>query len=59
MEVMKAKPKVIGQLSGGIDVVEIRCPLCDSDRNEPQPDGTYECCRCEQLFRQDYSQEGA
>jgi len=55
--VMKAKPKVVGRLADGTSVVEVRCPACDSDRNEPQPDGTYECCRCGQLFRQDYRQE--
>ena len=54
--ILKAPPIVIGNLGDGTEVVEVRCPVCGSDRNEPIDD-IYECCRCGQQFIQDYKGE--
>lgn len=51
------KPNVVGRLRGGIEIVEVLCPVCGSDRNEPVDSRVYECCRCGQRFAYDYGKE--
>ena len=51
---MKAEPRIIGQLSDGTDIVEIYCPVCNSDRVEELETAEFECVRCGQVFENDY-----
>ncbi len=63
---MKATPRIVGQLldpdniadAFGADIVEIYCPVCDSD-NAHKISGLHEweCNRCGTKFTQDYKED--
>lgn len=52
-KLIKAEPHVIGTLKDGTEIIEIICPLCGSEWNEPIDDH-WKCCRCGIEFIQDY-----